>query len=86
MRDPTLTIAGEPVIFPVAVNEGDRLVFRGMDDCRLFRKSGTVEEIAPGGSVAKLKPGQNPVVFSLPSPSPREFRVVVTLVKVYGTM
>ena len=83
LRDPAFTIAGQELRFPVAMNEGDRLVFKGKGDCRLYRQSGTVEDVKLEGSAVRLRPGRNPVVFSLPSPSPSEFRAVVSLVTVY---
>jgi hypothetical protein len=83
LRDPVLTVAGKPIRFPVAMHAGDRLVLKGGDDCRLYRKSGEVEPVQPEGPAPRLKPGRNAVVFSLPSPCPEEFRVVVSLCKVY---
>ena len=80
---PELTVAGRSIRFPVAMNTGDKLVFRGMNDCRLIGPSGRVEEVTPEGSIPKLSPGRNPVVFSLPDASGREFRVVVLLEKSY---
>ncbi|MBL7039556.1 MAG: hypothetical protein ISR77_13055 [Pirellulaceae bacterium] len=83
LRDPVLTIAGQRIQFPVAMKAGDKLVLKGVGDCRLYRKTGTVEEVTPEGSAARLSPGPHPVMFSLPNPSPIEFRVTVSLVKVY---
>ncbi len=80
---PEFTVAGRSIRFPVNMNAGDRLVFRGMEDCNLIRHSGIIEEVKPEGSTPKLVPGRNPVVFSLPESSPREFRVVVLLEKYY---
>lgn len=83
LRDPTLTIAGRPIRFPVALGAGDELVFRPAEGCRLFRASGTVEPVAPEGAPGKLGPGRHPVVFSLPGGDTTEFRVVVSLAKSY---
>jgi len=83
LRDPTLTIADQRIHFPVAMNAGDKLVLKRVDDCRLYRKTGTVEEVKPEGSMPRLGPGANPVAFSLASSQPSEFRVKVSLVKVY---
>jgi hypothetical protein len=83
LRDPTMTVAGRRVRFPVAMNAGDRLVFKGMEDCTVRRQSGAVEAVKPEGSAVRVGPGRSPVDFSLASPRPREFRVVVSLVKVY---
>jgi hypothetical protein len=83
LRDPVLTVAGEPIRFPVAMNAGDRVVFKGEGDCRLRRKSGPIEPVTPEGSPPRLRPGRNRVVFSLPDSRPGGFRVVVSVVKVY---
>ncbi len=83
LRDVELTIAGQPLRFPVAMNAGDRLLFKSMTDCRLVRASGAVESVQPVGSMPKLSPGKNPVIVSIPNVQPDEFRAVVTLTKVY---
>ncbi len=83
LRNPALTIAGQRVQFPVAMNAGDRLVLKGVGDCRLHGKAGTVEEVKLDGLTPRLSPGPNPVVFSLPTSQPPEFRVTVSFVKVY---
>ncbi len=78
-----LTIAGQSIRFPVAMNAGDRLLFKSMTDCRLVRASGAVESVQPEGTVPKLSPGKNSVVVSIPNIQPHEFCAVVTLTKVY---
>ena len=83
LAEPALTIAGRQIRFPVAMHSGDRLVFEDMANCQLRRASGDVEAVKPEGSPPRLAPGANPIVFSLPDSSPREFRVVVSLTKVY---
>jgi len=83
LRDPTLTVAGKEIRFPVAMHAGDRLALGATGDCRLFRKSGDIEKVKPLGPVPKLSSGRNPVVFSLPDSAPRGFRVFVSLVKLY---
>ena len=78
-----LTVGGQQFHFPVAMDAGQKLVFRGMNDCRLIGPAGRVEKVAPEGSPPKLSPGRNSVVFSLPEASGREFRIVVLLEKSY---
>ena len=80
---PELTVAGRSIRFPVAMNASERLVFRGMNDCKLIGPSGKVEKVTPEGSIPKLSPGPNPVIFSLPDDSTSDFRVVVLLEKTY---
>ena len=83
LGQPELAVEGRRIRFPVAMNVGDRLVYRGMEDCRLIGRSGTVEAVKPEGSIPKLSPGRNSVVFSLAESSPLEFRIVVSLEKLY---
>jgi concanavalin A-like lectin/glucanase superfamily protein len=83
LGQPELTVGGRSIRFPVTMNAGDRLVYRGMEDCRLLRQSGTQEEVKPEGSIPRLSPGRNPVVFSLPESSPGKFRIVISLEKLY---
>ncbi|HQX49958.1 MAG TPA: hypothetical protein PLR25_08625 [Planctomycetaceae bacterium] len=83
LGDVELTIAGQSIRFPVAMNAGDRLFFKSMTDCQLVRASGAVESVQPVGSAPKLSPGKNPVVVSIQKVQPDEFRAVVKLIKVY---
>ncbi|NOZ23652.1 MAG: hypothetical protein GXP25_21460 [Planctomycetes bacterium] len=84
LYDPELTVAGRRIVLPCKLAEGDRLVFKGMDDCRLYRRwQGTPEKIAPQGDAPQLKPGKNPVTFGFGPKSPKRFRVTVGLAKVY---
>jgi hypothetical protein len=83
LRNPALTVAGERILFPIAMHAGDRLVFKAMHDCRLYRASGAVDEVTPQGSAPRLRGGRNRVAFSLPPQGPRRFRVAVSLAKVY---
>ncbi len=78
-----LRVAGQTVRFPVALHTGDRLMFRGMDDCRLRQASGEVRPVTPEGAAPRLSPGKSPVVFSLIGDRPDAFRVMVGLTKVY---
>jgi hypothetical protein len=83
LGDVELTIAGQSIRFPVALNAGDRLLFNSMTDCRLVRASGAVESVQPVGTPPKLSPGRNPVILSIPSAQSDEFRANVRLTKVY---
>ncbi len=84
LRNPELTIAGRSIRFPAAMHAGDRLVFRGMENCRVHRATGTSEPVVPEGAPPRLTAGQNEVLFTLPASSPQEFRVGVALEKRYS--
>jgi hypothetical protein len=79
-----LTGAGQRIVFPVELSVGDRLVFKGAEDCRLYRKlEAEPEAIRPAGAPPMLRPGLNPVTFALGPDSPAQFRIAVSLVKEY---
>ncbi|MEW6357817.1 MAG: LamG-like jellyroll fold domain-containing protein [Planctomycetota bacterium] len=84
LHDPELTVGGRRIVMPCELAEGDRLVFKGMDGCRLYRKGQAAPEtIAPQGEAPRLSPGKTPVVFGLGPTSPKRFRVTVGLAKIY---
>ncbi len=84
LANPELTIAGNRIRFPAALHAGDRLVFKGMNDGRLYRASGEIAPVTPEGMPPRLQPGRNPVLFSLSPDGPNEFRVGVLLEKRYS--
>jgi len=82
--NPTLTVSGQPVTFPVQLFAGDRLVFNDMDDCRLYREvAGQPETVRPTGVAPTLMPGRNSVTLTLGPDSADEFRLLASLVKNY---
>lgn len=83
LTGPELTVAGKPIRFPVAMNAGDRLVFKGMDDCRVYRASGETEGVQPVGTPPQLASGRNGIEFSIRGAVPEAFRVGVALEKRY---
>lgn len=83
LANPELTIAGKPIRFPVAMSAGDRLVYKGLDDCRLYRASGEFERVRPDGTSPRLAAGRNEVKFALPGKVPDEFRLSLSLEKQY---
>ncbi len=83
--EPSITVGDREIVFPLTLNMGDRLVYRGPKDCQVYRKGTTVpEEVRTAGRAIKLRPGLNEVGFSVGAESPDEFRMSVTLVKDYG--
>jgi hypothetical protein len=83
LRNPTMLVGGQRIVFPVAMHAGDSLIMKEATGCRLIRKSGTVETVIPEGALPRLRPGRTPVAFSLPSKQNENFRVVVGLTKKY---
>jgi len=86
VRNPVLTIAGRRLVFPVSLAAGERLVYRGMDDCVLYGRDGAVkEQVSPVGTGFELHPGPNKVRFRVGPGSARQYVVRVSLTKVYPT-
>ncbi|NLS93946.1 MAG: hypothetical protein GXX96_17440 [Planctomycetaceae bacterium] len=84
LANPELTIADNRIRFPAALHAGDRLVFKGMNDCHVYRASGEIAPVTPEGASPRLRPGRNPILFALPPDGPNEFRVSVLLEKRYS--
>ncbi len=83
LRNPTLSIAGKTVRFPVAMNAGDRLLIRNGQARWLEGKGKESAPIKMVPTLPRLRPGMNSILFSLPENGPRQFRVRVSLVKKY---
>ena len=84
IKRPELTVAGRRLVFPVELSAGDRLVFRGVRDCRVYRKSqAEPETVRPEGAAPTLAAGVNPVTLALGPGSPEQFRMTASLVKSY---
>ena len=72
------------MVFPVTLNQGDRLVCRGPRDCRVYRKgSAEPEALRPEGKPIRLRPGANEVSLSFGEDTPESFRLSVTVIKDY---
>ncbi|MFV1968458.1 MAG: hypothetical protein ACC628_23790, partial [Pirellulaceae bacterium] len=84
LRHPQLTIGGNTIVFPVVLQAEDRLVFAGVGDCRLIRKTGESQAVQPTGSTSIPAAGRHSVTFSSPS-FPEGLRIVVSLMKHYAT-
>ena len=83
LTNPELTVNGKTIRFPAALNAGDRLVFKGPENCGLYRASGELERVTPVGTPPRLAPGKSEVEFELASTVPDEFRLSVSLEKRY---
>lgn len=74
-RNPSITIAGRTITFPVELETGQYLEFTSPEDCRIFGPRGdVVAEVKPTGQVPELAAGANWVTFNaepLDGPRPR---------------
>lgn len=84
LRNPTLTIGDQRLVFPAELSNGDRLVFDG-SRCRLHRRAKPdIEWIQPQGGPATLDQGRHRAELSFDADLLPHFRVAVSLVKHYG--
>lgn len=64
IKNPSITIGGKTITFPVEVETGCYLEFASMDDCKLYGKNGAlISDVAPQGEVPVLGEGANTVSF-----------------------
>lgn len=64
LTNPTVTVGGRTVTFPVAVPTGHYLQARSLQDCTLFDKEGNpVSQVTPTGQWPALEAGANEVAF-----------------------
>ena len=65
LRNPTLTIKGRKIVFPLEMESGSYLEFFPSADARLYGPQGElICEIAPPGEMPALEPGDNQVEFT----------------------
>lgn len=83
LANPTVTINGVTLEFPVEMESGSYLEFNGMDDCVLYGPEGQVlARVTAKGSMPTLQPGENKVEFTctgLDGANPRARVTVTTL-------
>ena len=66
LRNPFLEVAGQKIVFPVAIKPGQRLVYGDTNLCTLFEGDGTKsQEAKPRGALPALKPGKNRITFGM---------------------
>ncbi|NOX56258.1 MAG: hypothetical protein GXP27_17800 [Planctomycetes bacterium] len=82
LRNPSVTIGGETIIFPVTIKTGQYLEFFGPDDCKLYGPRGELlAKVTPTGKVPTLRPGRNPIEFRCAAAGdvrPRAYVTVIT--------
>ncbi len=81
VKNPTLTVNGKAICFPVEMQSGCRLEFDGGDGCTLYGPKGeTLGHVTPGGAVPLLVNGDNEVRFSCDPAAGPSPRVKVTVI------
>ncbi|MBP7935307.1 MAG: hypothetical protein KA354_11725 [Phycisphaerae bacterium] len=86
VANPTLSVAGQRLTFPVTIDTGGYLEFNSSDDCTLYGRRGEpLGKVRPTGDVPVLQSGENPIEFSCAPPATGNARVRVTVTSQGGT-
>jgi hypothetical protein len=65
IENPSVTIAGEKIVFPVKMESGMYLEFKSLSDCKLYGSKGEfIGDVKPQGTVPELRKGNNEIIFS----------------------
>ena len=81
LRNPSVTIAGKTITFPVTIKTGQYLEFLGPNDCKLYGSQGELlQMVSPSGDVPTLKSGPNAVEFRCAPAGGIRPRASVTLI------
>lgn len=79
--NPSVTLDGRKLIFPIELESGYYIDFRSMTDCKIFSPKGeVVREVKPQGEVPILKAGENRVEFNCGVDSSVSARANVTVI------
>lgn len=81
IENPSVTINGNKLIFPVKMESGMYLEFKSFDDCKLYGSKGELlREVKPEGTVPELKKGGNEIQFFGEGTSEFNSRLQVTVI------
>lgn len=81
IENPSVTIGGEKIVFPVRMESGMYIEFNYPNDCKLYGSKGELlREIVPEGKIPYLIPGENEISFSCDGPKDLDARVQVTVI------
>lgn len=80
ISNPSITIGGEKIVFPINMESGMYLEYKSAKDCKLYgRKGEFLRDVVPLGS-ALLKSGNNTISFNCDGPKDVNPRVQVTCI------
>ena len=81
LRNPSVTIGGKRLVFPVTLESGQYIEFTSPEDCRLYDERGAlVAKIKPQGEVPTLAEGKNRITFTCDPPEGYAARAEVTVI------
>jgi len=81
LTNPTVTVGGKTLTFPVEIESGFYLEFNSISDCKLYNRAGAmVGEVKPVGDVPTIGRGENEVELRVTAEgaTPRAFVTVIT--------
>jgi hypothetical protein len=81
LRNPSITIGGQTITFPVDIETGQFVEFHGLQDCKLYGLKGEhIRDVEPQGDIPALASGVNEIEFTCESEAgvnPRAFVSVI---------
>ena len=81
IKNPSISIGGEKIIFPVTMKTGMYLEFNSPADCKLYGSKGElIQTVVFEGRLPVLKPGDNKMAFTCDPPEGLNPRVLVTTI------
>ena len=64
LTNPSISVGGVTLTFPVTIESGDYLEFHSAEDCKVYNAKGELlKVVAPEGSIPTLQPGDNELRF-----------------------
>jgi hypothetical protein len=81
LRNPSVTLGGKTIMFPVEIESGQYLEFRSPTDCKLYGPAGEVfADVTPQGDVPLIETGDNQLKFTCEPPAGLNPRVHVSVI------
>ncbi|MFA6472272.1 MAG: hypothetical protein WCU00_09560, partial [Candidatus Latescibacterota bacterium] len=81
LRNPSITIGGKKIVFPVEMTSGSYIEYFSPDDCKLYGPNGElISTVKPQGSAPVLVAGKNKVTFSCTGQAGYTPRANVTII------
>lgn len=79
--NPSITIKGEKIVFPVKIESGMYLEFFSSTNCKLYSATGElIKEVTPIGDAPTLANGQNNIIFSSDNVEDKNARAQITII------
>ncbi|MFA6562538.1 MAG: hypothetical protein WCV00_11580 [Verrucomicrobiia bacterium] len=81
LRNPSVTLGGKTITFPVEIESGQYLEFRSPSDCKLYGPTGEVlGDVTPQGDAPVLEPGDSQLRFTCEPPAGLSPRAHVSVI------